>query len=201
MVRKSVVALIALLAFVAIPTSAASASTTVTVDAHSGPADFRPLDEGFAGNGFTDSGVTLPPGGHAVITATGTWSCDFFDPNISPGCVGGPDGAPIPPDQDPYFQPNLNAYSLMASLDGGVTWQAVGSGPTIVTGPGHIIFSYNDNNYGDNDGSVSVTISTGLPTSKSECMNGGWANFGSTFKNQGDCVSFVATGGKALPNG
>ena len=34
------------------------------------------------------------------------------------------------------------------------------------------------------------------PTSKAQCMNGGWKSFGTSFKNQGDCVSFVATGGK-----
>ncbi len=37
-----------------------------------------------------------------------------------------------------------------------------------------------------------------LPTSKDQCKNGGWRNFG-VFKNQGDCVSFVATGGKNPP--
>ena len=40
-----------------------------------------------------------------------------------------------------------------------------------------------------------------LPTDKSECKNGGWQNFGGVFKNQGDCVSFVATGGKNPPSG
>jgi hypothetical protein len=34
-----------------------------------------------------------------------------------------------------------------------------------------------------------------LPTSKEQCKNGGWQNYG-VFKNQGDCVSFVTTGGK-----
>jgi len=37
-----------------------------------------------------------------------------------------------------------------------------------------------------------------LPTSKEQCKNGGWRNF-PQFKNQGDCVSFVATGGKNRP--
>jgi hypothetical protein len=37
-----------------------------------------------------------------------------------------------------------------------------------------------------------------LPTSKDQCKNGGWRSFG-VFKNQGDCVSFVATGGKNTP--
>jgi hypothetical protein len=36
------------------------------------------------------------------------------------------------------------------------------------------------------------------PTSKDQCKNGGWASF-SGFKNQGDCVSYVATGGKNPP--
>jgi hypothetical protein len=37
------------------------------------------------------------------------------------------------------------------------------------------------------------------PTSKEQCKNGGWRDFGSTFKNQGDCVSFVATRGMNPP--
>jgi hypothetical protein len=40
-----------------------------------------------------------------------------------------------------------------------------------------------------------------LPTSKSQCLNAGWENFGSLFNNQGDCVSFVASGGKNQPTG
>jgi hypothetical protein len=33
------------------------------------------------------------------------------------------------------------------------------------------------------------------PTSKNQCTAGGWKTFGN-FKNQGDCVRYVATGGK-----
>ena len=44
---------------------------------------------------------------------------------------------------------------------------------------------------------ISATL-VSLPTSADDCMNGGWQSF-SVFKNQGDCVSFVATGGKNLP--
>jgi hypothetical protein len=39
-----------------------------------------------------------------------------------------------------------------------------------------------------------------LPTSKDQCKNGGWRSF-NVFKNQGDCVSFVATKGKNPPDG
>jgi hypothetical protein len=39
-----------------------------------------------------------------------------------------------------------------------------------------------------------------FPTTKKQCKKGGWRNFG-FFKNQGDCVSFVATRGKNQPAG
>jgi hypothetical protein len=42
------------------------------------------------------------------------------------------------------------------------------------------------------------TYVTPLPTSLAQCMNGGWSSF-PQFKNEGDCVSFVATGGKNPP--
>jgi hypothetical protein len=38
------------------------------------------------------------------------------------------------------------------------------------------------------------------PASKSGCKKGGWRDF-EVFKNQGDCVSWVATGGKNPPSG
>lgn len=37
------------------------------------------------------------------------------------------------------------------------------------------------------------------PSSKDQCTNNGWNNFGLSFKNQGDCVSYVATKGKNQP--
>lgn len=55
--------------------------------------------------------------------------------------------------------------------------------------------------YGDNSGSLSVDIyscNPNLPTDKDQCKKDGWKIF-KVFKNQGDCVSFVATGGKNLP--
>jgi hypothetical protein len=44
-----------------------------------------------------------------------------------------------------------------------------------------------------------IGSSVALPTSKDQCKNGGWNTFG-MFKNQGDCVSFVATKGKNRPS-
>jgi hypothetical protein len=40
------------------------------------------------------------------------------------------------------------------------------------------------------------------PTTKDQCKDGGWKTFTNpSFKNQGDCVSFVATNGKNPPSG
>jgi hypothetical protein len=50
----------------------------------------------------------------------------------------------------------------------------------------------------DFTGDIVVVDAQSPPTSKDQCKNGGWRNFG-VFKNQGDCVSFVVTKGKNLP--
>ena len=53
----------------------------------------------------------------------------------------------------------------------------------------------------DNDAFVAkIEFVATLPTSKDQCKNGGWKTFG-VFKNQGDCVSFVASRGKNPPSG
>jgi choice-of-anchor C domain-containing protein len=43
-----------------------------------------------------------------------------------------------------------------------------------------------------------VVVNQGETFTKDMCKKGDWKSFG-IFKNQGDCVSFVATGGKNLP--
>ncbi len=50
------------------------------------------------------------------------------------------------------------------------------------------------------DGDITITDAPPVPTSKDQCKNGGWKTFG-VFKNQGDCVSFVATEAKNPPAG
>jgi hypothetical protein len=47
-------------------------------------------------------------------------------------------------------------------------------------------------------GDIVVVDAPPLPTSKDQCKDGGWRTYG-VFKNQGDCVSFVATGGNNPP--
>ena len=38
-----------------------------------------------------------------------------------------------------------------------------------------------------------------LPSTAADCKNGGWKNYGTSFENQGDCVSYVATRGRNEP--
>lgn len=51
------------------------------------------------------------------------------------------------------------------------------------------------------NGQLQVPETTSAPTTKNDCKNGGWKTFNPPFKNQGDCVSWVATKGKNQPNG
>jgi hypothetical protein len=44
-------------------------------------------------------------------------------------------------------------------------------------------------------GDITVHDAPARPTSKEQCRNGGWRGFPG-FRNQGECVSFVATGGR-----
>jgi hypothetical protein len=40
-----------------------------------------------------------------------------------------------------------------------------------------------------------------MPVAQEQCTKNGWKGYGTTFKNQGDCVSFVATRGRNQPRG
>jgi hypothetical protein len=41
-----------------------------------------------------------------------------------------------------------------------------------------------------------IVHAAALPAAKEQCKNGGWRNFGDTFKNQGQCVAFIERGPK-----
>jgi hypothetical protein len=80
------------------------------------------------------------------------------------------------------------------TIEGRATGQADGRSPTdcspLTNGLSEVVI----------EGDVVVVDAPPLPTSKEQCKNGGWRDFG-VFKNQGDCVSFVATKGKNPPAG
>jgi hypothetical protein len=103
--------------------------------------------------------------------------------------------------------PTVNLDIALGSGQGVATCAADGSWTLNVTGA-----TYNSDTGDTGVVSVSATdLSTGggtftavfgpqLPTSKAQCEKNGWTTFPG-FKNQGDCVSYVATKGKNMPAG
>ncbi len=76
---------------------------------------------------------------------------------------------------------------------------------TLAAGAGYQVGSSNDDTVtiADNDGTTPNPQQPGNgnnQTAKDQCKNGGWRTLGD-FKNQGDCVSWFATGGKNPPAG
>jgi hypothetical protein len=126
------------------------------------------------------------------------------------------------PSEPPSFQSTLPAGHPLTPNAGGTDYLAVSSFVNRPVSQGGEIFAYGPpfadlilqpigpgggspviswNNQGFSRGTYRITL-TGtracLPTNKEECKNGGWRTFG-VFKNQGNCVSFVATKGKNPP--
>lgn len=66
-------------------------------------------------------------------------------------------------------------------------------GTSVALGPRTSLVGANRHDVGANADQGAAYLFTRLrPTSKDQCKSGGWQTFG-VFKNQGDCVSFVAT--------
>jgi len=124
----------------------------------------------------------------------------------------------------------FSAFFTIHSAAGTVTGTKGGSGGSVcqdtsgntvgvLRGPYQAVISTPTGSYNDR-GNANTTFGTGpsgttlnesftssltqpvlISTSKDQCKHGAWQNFGGTFKKQGDCVSFVATGGKNPPSG
>ncbi len=119
---------------------------------------------------------------------------------------------------NPYF---LGEGEFDLQINGSfVNWGAYNTGHTYshlyagTSSPvNFLVFDGDSNNipainpgwYGDNSGSLSVNIyscnpNIVPPVGKDQCKKGGWTTMvdgsGHHFKNQGDCVSYFATGGK-----
>jgi virginiamycin B lyase len=75
---------------------------------------------------------------------------------------------------------------------------APASGTVLAIGDTTVSCTARDASGNSATGSFAVHVNAPAPTSKDQCKNGGWHAFG-VFKNQGDCVSYAATGGKNKP--
>ena len=134
------------------------------------------------GGGLVYSGPTSAVAGQQVTVSTG-WN---------------PQGD-IPLDGTPVTF-TLGSQSCTATTTDGLTPNAQESCTMTLTQP---VGSYTLKLFTPGDRSVypesaSVPFSITGPTSADQCKKGGWQVFG-IFKNQGDCVSYVATGGKNPP--
>lgn len=188
-----VMGLVGVLAFSQAATIQA-APVSIVVPATSGPSTSA------GSTGFVNSGIVLAVGDVAVVTTADGVPCASRN---SFSCLG-PNGfgsgtCGVCP------ATLLPASSWIARVGTG-PWVAVGSGPTTLSGTGEIQFAFNDGLYSDNSGSFVATVTLiSPPVNADACKNGGWRartdSRGNSFKNQGDCVSFVATGGRNLGAG
>jgi hypothetical protein len=64
-----------------------------------------------------------------------------------------------------------------------------------------VVNTYNDASTQSASSAQTCEVTANLPTDADQCKKGGWQQFNPPFKNQGDCVSFVATGGQNPPSG
>ena len=92
-----------------------------------------------------------------------------------------------------------NFYSTYAQAEALLGTQTV-TGVQLVTDSGWAVAGGNQTVLADNTqiNTTTYTYEVPQPQNKNDCKNGGWMDLaranGSTFKNQGDCVSYTNTG-------
>lgn len=87
--------------------------------------------------------------------------------------------------------PNDASADVSRTVDS-LLFRAGGSSVPAVLGGGYLF---------DNVNLTSGPVLVGPPTNKNECKKDGWMTFNNpTFKNQGDCVSYVQSSSKAVGN-
>jgi hypothetical protein len=113
-----------------------------------------------------------------------------------------PAGDPLTPSAAGVYYLGISAFANRPTSVGGEIFQFGTRFPILEPiGPGGSspVTGWNELGLGTGAYRVALTGTRACaPTTKEECKNGGWRNFPG-FKNQGDCVSFVATGGKNPP--
>jgi hypothetical protein len=114
----------------------------------------------------------------------------------------------------PFDQPGAFAGQTIADTQYNATITLPDGSKYADSGTSNVQFNYCNQGTGCGTSAsnqfTETYVSTGLvlitppppvvPTSKDQCKNGGYKNYPALgFKNQGDCVSFVATGGRNGP--
>jgi hypothetical protein len=199
------------------------AVTAALVFAQSSPAQV-PTEDSATGSGsavalsgyptFEFSATSDPLGGSPG--GTGTWSQSVRGQTIlqvqgTVSCLA-VSGNQAVIGIDLHIPPGASFFQgfFLTVVDGGPAGSGLDSfdaTPTSLTSVGNIVpidCSVPFSRFGPRpvtSGDIVVVDAPPTPTSKAQCKNGGWRTY-RVFKNQGDCVSFVATkGGNAPANG
>jgi hypothetical protein len=185
----------------------------VVVDQASGSTtyDFDPPPPDGDNDGVPDATDNCPATSNAGQTDTDGDgqgdACDADDDNdgVADGtdqCAATPAGTQVAADGCP--DPDADGVST----PGGDNCPATANSDQTDTdgdGQGDACDADDDNDGVPDSGDACRTVPGGaqngcpLPVTVEQCTNNGWKNYGTTFTNQGDCISFVATGGKNEP--
>ena len=221
MIRKTLLTAVALAALAVVPAAASAAAPlplegeNLVSDVHTG-GTVNPSCEDAAspsGASYTVSGLASGPY-NGTFTETGTVKYDPTTP--TPTLTGFTASYTITADDGTVVtgtktnSQTADAVNFLNCAPWGVLYfgTAVDYSATIKTATG----SFHDAGIGDannvHDALVESfdlsTVGTPVPlapTTASQCKKGGANTYGTMFKNQGDCVSFVATGGRNAGNG
>jgi hypothetical protein len=214
-----VVALLATLALAA----SASADQTHTVTVQSGPGTSGTDPNVQASNNGTtwfQAYEVAPNPRYSTLPGTG-WDSAGAGGNTGLGnfyyrtTISIPSNAVNPTLSGEYYSDNqgtafMNGTQVAMNSACGSAGEAAdygfqGAAPTSFSSalsPGDNTLSFTVNNCGSVSGLdfTATATYTLYPTALDQCKNGGWQDYtdasGTPFKNQGDCVSYVATGGR-----
>jgi hypothetical protein len=162
--------------------------TFLNLDAHSGPSGENPVGTGEWGviqslATFTISGAVTCVAVSGKVAIVGFTQSPGFDKTlVRVTDRGGPESG-----QDLFEVVSQGSFSGSGQPPDCSSFPPTDNSDIVVSRSGV-------NERGD----IRVHDAAALPTSTDQCKNGGWRTF-AVFKNQGDCVSFVATKGKNLP--
>ncbi|HET7568827.1 MAG TPA: hypothetical protein VFJ91_12605 [Gaiellaceae bacterium] len=157
---------------------------------------------------MTGSSFSLPASGQYRLVSCGVWS-NFSHGYVDTAFNSGDAWNWNAPQQGwPAIGPNWGELYVNGAAPGWGAYNAGHTYSTTLTAAGTLGLLVWDGYptglvagwYGDNGGALTVDVYrvNPRPTSEDQCKKDGWKQYG-VFKNQGDCVSYVATAGKNLP--
>jgi hypothetical protein len=213
--------LVVLTAGVALASAVGATAATTTIDFESltGPSRFCPpaapaltIDDATFSGGAILSAVEGLPANQTTVYGTAVGCGDgyacaititFSTPvsNVKVDVYNGVLGAPVSYTVTDNLGGSVTREIAAASDSGMATFELSGTGITSVTitpttGCSSDLWAF----FIDNVRFDVVESEPAAPTEKAECKDGGWETY-DIFKNQGDCVSYVATGGSNEPAG